>query len=642
MQQTTESEYWAASSRDEIANHILQKKDVYHKFLKNSRILDELLKSYSLFYGNSAIDELESGKAVMSINHYGSLIRSLHTLVTQNRPAFEARATNTDHKSQATTILANGLLDYYMREKKLENYLKDACLNALFLREGWITAEWNTQMGEVYGVDPDTNQAINEGDVEFNVYTILDIIRPLSGAQNWYIIRKMVNKYDLAVQFPEYESEILSATMTLADRRKWSLSYIADNESDVDNDNVELLTFYHAKTKALPEGRMVTSVGNTTITDGPLPYKRPYVFCIKTMGALQTTFGHSPAMDLIPMQDALDTCFSIALSNINSFGVGSLVSEKGTLQVNQIKDGLLHLEHSKGSNPPSVLNLLQIPGEIFNFAEMLIKNQETISSVNSVARGNPESQMSGTAMALVAQQTLTFSSGLQQSYNMLIEDVGSSLIELLQTYAQSPRVAQIAGKTKKSYMQEFSGQDLMGVSRIVVDSANAFTKTTGGKVEVANNLLQSGLITTPEQYLQVIDTGSLEVLVEGRTAQLTLIKSENEALSEGRPVQILMTDDDSLHVLEHSAILNDPEIRQDPNIMGPALQHIMDHINQGKTKDPVLSQMLKQVPMAPPMPPQQPGGEISQMPPQDMQTAPTPDMPTIAGTNQEFNPQGVQ
>ena len=138
-----ESRYWAASDINEIANHIIARKDNYLKFLENSTIMEELRNSFGLFYGNSAIEELNDGKTIMSANHYASLVRALHTMVTQQRPAFEARAINSDYKTQSSVILSNGLIDYYMREKKLEDMLKQACLYALYLREGWITVEWD-------------------------------------------------------------------------------------------------------------------------------------------------------------------------------------------------------------------------------------------------------------------------------------------------------------------------------------------------------------------------------------------------------------------------------------------------------------------------------------------------------------------
>lgn len=615
--------YWAASDINEIAGHILERKDNYLKFLENSTIMSELRDSFSLFYGNTAIDEMDNGKTIMTSNHYASLIRALHTMVTQQRPAFEARAVNSDYKTQSSVILANGIIDYYMREKKLEDSLKEACLLALYLREGWISVNWDVNAGEIYSVNPENQNPVTTGDVKFETHSILDVIRPTQGSQNWHIIRRFENKFDLAAKFPEVADDILSHSIPIQDRRRWTLSYIA--ETELEFDDVETLTLYHAKTPAMPAGRIVQIVGDTVLFDGPLPYIKPYIFKISAAEAFQTSFGHSPGMDLIPLQDALDTCFSIALSNINSFGIGSLVSEKGSLQVNQLREGLMHLEHTKGSQPPQVLNLLQIPNEIFNFAEMLVRNAETISSVNSVARGNVPHQMSGTAMALVAQQAITFSSGLQQSYNSLIESVGTALVQLLQTYAQVPMVAQISGKTKKSYLKNFKSDDLSGISKVVVDSANAFTKTTAGKVEVANNLLNSGLIKTPEQYLQVVSTGTLEPLVEHDQSELMLIRQENEMLSEGQPVQALITDNHSLHVMEHSTVLADPLVRQDPNILQPVLDHINMHIMLDSQRPPQLSLMLKQQPAQPPMAPP-PGAPLGQeSPPQDMFSAQVPE-----------------
>jgi hypothetical protein len=253
--------------------------------------------------------------------------------------------------------------------------------------------------------------------------------------------------------------------------------------------------------------------------------------------------------------------------------------------------------------------------------------------------------MSGTAMALVAQQALTFSSNLQASYNGLIENVGSALIELLQTYAVVPRVAQIAGKSKKSFMREFKGDDLQGINKIVVDSANAFTKTNAGKVEVANNLLNTGLIKNAEQYLQVIQTGTLEPLLEHETAQLMLIREENEALSEGGQVVAIMTDDHPTHVLEHAVVLSDPMVRSNPQITQAALAHIQQHIDLASNQSPILAAMLKQQSFAAPPPPPGAGinpGVASTENPQSMMDAQTPDMPKIAGTDQKFDPQGQQ
>jgi hypothetical protein len=530
-------QYWASLPTTEIADELEARNEEYKEFLKKSGILSELRKSYRLFYGSSAIQESEDGQTEMSVNHYASLIRSIHTSVTNQRPAFQAMAVNTDYESQADTQLASGLIDYYMREKRLEDNFKEAAELALYLREGWVSASWDVSGGEIYGVNPETGEPIYEGDVEFKTHSILDVARDTRNTQkqNWYILNEEANKWDLVAQYPELKDRILAIKCDDEYDDSINLTYKL-NSSTTEDDQVILKTFYHERTPALPEGRMVTFLdGNTVLFDGPLPYRRVYLFKISGSKAFKTAFGHSQAHDLMPLQDALDMEFSTILTNHNAFGVQNIMSPKGSgVSVKQLETGLNLIEYDPKVGPPSPLNLAQTPSEIFNFATMLIQNQETISGQNAVSRGNIPHQMSGTAMALVANQAIQFQSGVQSSYNALAESVGSALIELLQTYAQTPRVALITGKSKRSLLREFTNKNLKGINRVHVDVANSLSKTAAGKVEMANNMLNSGLINTPEQYLSVITTGNLEPLYEHDMAQINLMRQENEDLAEGK------------------------------------------------------------------------------------------------------------
>ena len=126
------------------------------------------------------------------------------------------------------------------------------------------------------------------------------------------------------------------------------------------------------------------------------------------------------------------------------------------------REGQVKLEGNSQAGKPEAMNFTQTPAEVFRFIEMLKSEMETISGVNSVARGNPEASLkSGTALALVQSMALQFISGLQQQYVQLVEDVGTGLISMLRDFAQVPRIAMIAGKANQSYIaEEFSGDDL--------------------------------------------------------------------------------------------------------------------------------------------------------------------------------------
>ena len=638
--------YWASLPQEEVGKELEARDEEYKEFLRSSGILAELKKSYRLFYGNSAIQEEADGKTLINVNHYASLIRSIHTSVTNQRPAFQALAVNSDFESQADTQLVSGLLDYYMRQKRLEENLKEATELALYLREGWVSATWNVTGGEIYAKNPETGQPIYEGDLEFNTHSILDVARDTrnkSDKHSWYIVSEQINKWDLVAKYPELKDEILAIQTNEKYQDILDISYNLNNHQS-EEDQIVIKTFYHEKTPAMPEGRMVQFLSEDVVLfDGPLPYKKVYLFKITPSKAFKTAFGHSNAMDLMPLQDALDAEFSTILTNHNAFGVQNIMAPKGSgVSVNQIADGLNLIEYDKNAGPPSPLNLAQTPPEIFNFAEMLIRNQELISGQNQVSRGNPPSQMSGTAMALIANQAIQFQSGIQHSYNMLLENVGSASVELLQTYASTPRVALITGKSKRSLLKKYSNKNLQGISRVIVDAANSLSKTAAGKVEMANNLLNSGLIKTPEQYISVVTTGTLEPLYEHEQSQINLIRQENESLAEGRSVRALITDDHSLHAIEHSVVLNSPEARENEELAANILAHIQEHINLAKSIPPELAEMLKHTPIQSKQPPQAPLGQV----PNTIQnenpitteanSTSLPDMPIDALTGEKF------
>ena len=150
----------------------------------------------------------------------------------------------------------------------------------------------------------------------------------------------------------------------------------------------------------------------------------------------------------------------------------------------------------------------------------------------------------------------------------------------------------ITGKSNRPLMKEFTGSDLSDIQRVHVDQGNALSRTTAGKVNLAESLMTNNMIENPDQYIQVLTTGRLEPVIEGKQSQLLLIKGENEMLSEGIPQRALVTDNHAKHILEHTIVLNNPEIRQDPNnpIVSATLNHIQEHMDM--LMNPAVQPML--------------------------------------------------
>lgn len=592
--------YWAGVPSIEIADEILDRVKKYYEYLSLSGRLDLYRRSWSYYYrprlsGASLQSGGDQGElTTLSVNHYRNLLTHLETMTVQQRAAFEPRATNSDVKSQSQVILAAGLLDYYMREKKLERHLVQAVKESLIYGEAFVRAEWDATSGEEYGTTA-TGAIVYQGDIKFSNFTPLDCIRdftkPAPNLDSYFILREFHNKYDLAAKYPDLEKEILEDAADMLDlARTTTINYLALEESD----NIPVYVLIHKPTPALPQGRFCQVLDNgTVLLDGPLPYKEAHVYRIAPDEEDGTIFGYTVGMDLLPMQEGLDILYSTAMTNQATFGVQNILVQKGAdLSVSQVAGGLNMLEYDGKGNAPQALNLTQTPAEIFNFMNQIEKLMETISGVNSVARGNPEASLkSGAALALVQSMAIQFSQNLQRAYTQLIEDTGTGTINILKDFATVPRVAAIAGKSNRPLMREFVGDDLNAINRVTVDMGNAMTRTTAGKVNLAESLIQNNLIDNADQYIQVVTTGRLEPIIEGKQAQLLLIKGENENLADGKPVRALVTDDHSKHILEHTTVLSNPEIRMDPNdpIVAATLAHIQEHMDM--MNDPMVQHL---------------------------------------------------
>jgi hypothetical protein len=625
--------YWASRPSDEIADEIIEKVRQYYLFLFQSGRLELYQNAFQMYYGpalqGAAVTFTgQTGELVsITVNDFRNLLKHLHTLVTTQRPAFECRATNTDHKSQAQTILGQGLLDYYLREKKLEVYQRNAVELALIYAEAFISVTWNSTMGEPYATDPETGKIQNAGDIEYRYFSPLDMARdpvqrdPYHAVWGCPIVWK--NKWDLAAKYPEYSDKIAKLTPDFnffaegADNLLWNARALM--WGDFIADEIPTFEFYHAKTDALPEGRAVICLADgTTLFDGPLPYTEVPVYRIACGEFLGTPFGYTTAFDLMPVQEMSDSVHSTICTNQSSFGVQNIWAKKGMgIEVSTIAGGMRLFESDEKPEP---LQLTATSPETFKYGEVLHGIQSRLSGINEVAQGNPQRDMSGSMAALLQSMAVQYSMDLQMSFARMFEDTGSATLDRLKTFAKVPRIAAITGKSNQQYMKEFTADDINLLNRVLVEVGNPMMNTMAGKAQLAEMMLNSGLITTPEQYIMVLTTGKVEPLYENLQSELMLIRAENELISEGKIPPVLLTDNPLIHIKEHAVIANSPDSRNDPGVMQAYTQHIQTHIDLWRTMDPDLANMLG-IPLPPPimpmgMPPAMPAenGQQNAMP----------------------------
>lgn len=621
--------YFAAQEPEKTAANLLKKSETFFNTLNSNRYLDKIRDMYRYYYGNFNGDGNDSheitftgeqGELVrLPVNHFRNLARHMYNMITANRPTLEARAINSDYKSLSQTYLANGILDYYMREKGLEDRIYDAVEMAVVLGSSFLKMEWNATAGETYDIDPETGAPVNEGELEFSLLSPLDVVvdgtKESWSQQEWVLARTFVNRFNLIAKYPDLEEKIRAIPAKNAQSQ-----YRVNIFSNDDTDDIPVYEFFHKKTEAMPEGRYLLFLSDDCILlDLDMPYRGIPVFHLSPSTIMGTPYGYTDMFDVFPIQEAMNSMYSAIMTNNNAFNVQNLFVQRGAdLSVAQLSGGLNVVE---GNAKPEPLQLTATAPETFNFLNILVQASETITGVSSVTRGQPEASLrSASALALVQSMSLQFVSGFQKNYVKFLERVGTSLIEILKDFAQTPKLIALVGKNKQPYLKEFTGDMIKDVKRVVVDVGNPLARTTAGRVQMAEQLAQMQLIKNPQQYFMVIETGRIDTMIEGDLSDLMLIKRENEWLLEGKDVFAALLDKHSIHIMEHQSVINDPELRQNPELLAKVQAHIQEHIDILRTADPDLLSLIGQQPLQNPQAPQ----EVPPMTPPGEQPVPGP------------------
>lgn len=623
MNGDSNSRYFAAQDSKKTATDLLRRANDWYQGLYSNNYFDIIQRSYLAYHGMFGGQDGhkitfggEQGELTnIDINHYANIAQHMHVMITANKPAFMAKATNSDNKSIIQSKLANSLLEYYMRDKNLEKYLSKAVEYALILGSGYIKMEWNATKGDVYETDPETGAPIHSGDVEFRnmtpFNTMFDTTRTPE-EHDWVLCRTFKNKYDLAAKYPDMADKI-EALPPASDYFNYGMDMFSSNKSD----DIAVYEFIHTKTDAIPDGRYILFLGeDIVLIDQANPYPELPIYRIAARDVMGTSFGYSPMFPLLQVQDALNATYSAILSNQSAFAVQSIFVKTGSnITPKSLEGGLNIIE---GTEKPEPINFTNTPAEVFNFAKALETQMETISGVSSVTRGNPEASLrSGTALALVQSTSLQYMSGLQQQYVRLMEDVGTGLINLLKAFAHTPRIVMLSGIANKNYIEkEFSADDLAQINRITVEVANPLSQTHAGRAQIAVDLLQYGIIKTPEEYLTVLSSGRLDVMTDPVQRHTNLSRSENEKMMLGIPVRAIALDDHVQHIKEHQAVIADPDLREG-QVADLVYQHILEHVDLMKTTDPGLLGVLGVPSLQQQAPPPQQG--VDQKVPQDQQ-----------------------
>jgi hypothetical protein len=640
-----EDSYWAEGPEDELVKNLVVRRKAFAEFMQRGPI-NRIARNWNYFHGfyggyndsqEMAIksEDEEGSRAIANCNHFRSLVNQYITYVVSNKPSWDSRAIKDDFRSREEAKLFNNLLDAYMEIGGAENDLRRAATHAFVLSAGFCYVHWNWGKGRPIRPD-ETGNVLYEGDLDFLTPTILDVSWDLSVPDFEDIqstqIRCLRNRWDLVKLYPQHRDKILDAppankSVQQNDYQSYGQINLASEYTDL----IEVYDFWHSWTPALPKGRHCEYICDeysltTNNPEGPInPYKILPLARLVPDEYILTNMGYTSAFDMQVPQEWFGANLSSALTRLN------------LLEQVKIWEHLEDDPHIDELEPGSAVKVIRsrIKPEILDWLSGHVKELydglavarseiEFQAGIGPVSRGHPEGELkgaSGAAFALLDSKSIQSTSVFQTRYNEFKARVGTIALKVLQAHANSERVIALVGKKNKARMVNWSAEDIAGIDRVVVEAGSPLQRSLAGKVQIADAMRESGLVTTPQEYLTVIETGQVDPLTSSLESQLSIISDENERLRQnyeqfGQLIQAmqgtdnmmvqeqirqqlqqmgvvcLRTDNHILHLRRNSTIVDSTEARMIPGIVVPVTAHLAQHLDFIKDPEVQREQLL--------------------------------------------------
>jgi hypothetical protein len=659
--------YFAATHPSMICDALSEKIDDWIAYTDGTAHFRRIEKAYSMYYGFTQYGGANSSQVIQSgpqgqyslvfINEFRNVIKHVLNMVVSQKLSFDCHGANTNVETTEACEIGNRVLEDATKRLKMDNALRMATEYACALSEGYVIPEWDQSIGKPHIRDANGNQRF-QGDVSIDYFAPWDIIKDHWRRDEllpWVMAIRWKNKFDLMAKYPDKADRILAADP--AGLWLYRQQFFNTNLYGDQCDLVPEISFYHEKSPALPEGRLVRFIDkNCKLFDGPLPYEKVPAIRIAPDHLAETCHGYSFSFDLLGVQDLTNLADSITATIFKTLGVGIVKLPVGhNSQYQQLAEGLAALVVNETNGRAEAMNFAKLPDGLAQYRQWLSSRQDILGGINSVIKGQPDANIkAGNFAALIAAQAYQFMNQLQHSYTTAAKELGQAVMSYYQKFPTTDRLIETVGENKKYAVSSFQKDQLKPVQSVTVDIGNSATRNPAARMQMAEDLLASGKLQSAEQFLKVMETGNLDHVTQRSDTQEDGINRENEMLRKGQQVQVLVTDDPFKHVHCHLMIVDDPEARaQQPEVIAATMRHIQEHIdmwNSVSQSNPSLLQLMNIAPaqmmmQQPPMPgepgpadqaePMQIPQEPSPMgPPGPMQDTKLPPLPNNPLTNE--------
>lgn len=630
--------YWARKDGPDFISEVAAKEEAYYESARSRGLLAIWVVAYAAHHGLTPDDLRDfatqtigfTGNELEQIRFHLNLVRPYirhQTSLALGEPAaFKALVSNSDHRSMAKATLAdkivNSLYKRYSAPWDMPTAEGDGAFGAAGTHYRWdflggddmkVSKQVDTPQG------PQLHYEIQKsGEPVVTVWypwTRIQETKLAGGDHMWRMIRETDSRWNLIANFPGKKEELL-AVKTDYDRYDFGTLFRLEELYYASKDQVTVKHFYHKRCAAIPEGRYVIMVNDVILWDGPCPRKRGMPIAEMQSGNfIESTFGYADAWDLIAIVQALNQVNSDEMQNYATFGRQSVAIEKGTeVTIDAIAQGTAFYV-PPGAQMPRAVQLAAVPATLPDLKSYLHKMLDTVSGQNAASRGDPDPNVrSGEMNALLDSIAIRYQSFRQDAARRFRIEGATILLDMITRYGETPFLVDISGVEQRSFVAEFTKEDLSGVQRVDIEQVSPLMQSAAGRLQIVQTLRDLPPDDRAAAY-EMVTTGNSTRWLKTENSSEMLIRKENELLITGEALVFVNPGDDPFkHWPLHFAALEQLMAADVPDLqaIGRVRQHLQLHTEGYLNINPVVAQFMG-IPAPPPIMPNPTSPQGNQM-----------------------------
>jgi hypothetical protein len=624
-------DYWPLRKGDDVVSAYKKKRQRYFNAIENKGLRRIYEIGYCQYYGlnPNAIGDMATQTLAFvgenneflrfRINEFRSFVKQQIAMARGERPAFKGMGINTDYTTLAQIQSSDQVIAYLYQTGTGEMLEHEALEANAVVGMGCAHLQWDFDGGDEVDVelpDPDGGMVPQQHPQGFYEMVPATVTTPMKsglptatlhfpwespcdpdvrgGKHAWRSIRERRCKFELAEEYEEHADDLIAMQMesdTFSSHALFGFDLGGANEDDIMVDHV-----YIARCKLLPRGRYMGIAGDILLWDEELPIDEIPIVDLCSARYMGASLGYCDNWDLIAPQEMRDQLCSDAASNFTKFGRPMIVADEGLLLDQRlVSRGHYIWTKPPGTEFPKATQFEPMPPGFMEFLGYLHQRDQSLTGQNSVTRGQPDKNVtSGEMAALFHSLAFEFRSAEQAALYAFRKGVANMFLTFVRRYAQAPFLAEVTGHSERPFLKEVEKDTLSGIKRVILEPVSSLSRSTAGRLTVANVLMK---VPDPKQRAALqkgIETGQWgDFCKKDRNSDLR-VTWENEQLAQGIPCRVLASDNPFEHLPGHLADIDarSDEINGNPAAAQAYLEHCMEHLQQYQLLNPNLARVL--------------------------------------------------